>query len=83
MILPQHTQGPTARLHYATRQRPRRLRIKELPPRRKWGGEVARRIDNHSITPLLRLGRVMGNLRTHSSSLLMPFRLAYGLPRCS
>lgn len=34
---------------------------------------MGRRVDGHFITPLLRLGRLMGNLRTHSSSLLMPF----------
>lgn len=39
---------------------------------------MGRRVDGQFITPLLRLGRVMGNLRTHSSSLLMPFYARLG-----
>ena len=43
-----------------TRRRPRRPRIEELPPRRKWGGEVARGVDNHSFTPPVAVGTCNG-----------------------
>lgn len=57
------------------RRTPRRAPTTATAPHRRTAlpGEGGRGVDGHGNTPPLRLGRVMGNLHTHSSSLLMPF----------
>ena len=60
---------------HGIRRTPRRAPMTATAPHKKPPSQekVGRGVEGHGNTPPLRLGRVMGNLHTHSSSLMMPF----------